>query len=264
MNKKGMYLVLSSVLSILFFTNAAAQNKENNREFYELKLYHFTSSAQEAVLDNYLSQAYIPALHRAGIQHIGAFKPLSNDTASGKRLYVLIPLSTMEQLLTLPQQLQKDAAYVNLAKPYSDAVYDNPPYTRMESILLQAFRLAHTSALPVQKSEKKERVYELRSYESPTEKLNLNKVHMFNEGGEIPLFKRLGFNAIFYGEVIAGSHMPNLMYMTSYENIADREAHWQTFRADAEWKKLSANPEYKNNVSKNEQILTHPTDYSDY
>lgn len=253
-----------AALILLSSVQLLAQNKKQQRQFYELKLYHFTSSSQEAVLDNYLSQAYIPALHRAGIQHVGAFKPLSNDTASGKRLYVLIPLSTMEQLITLPQQLQKDAAYVNLAKPYSDAVYNNPPYSRMESILLQAFRLAPTSALPVLKSAKKERVYELRSYESPTEKLHLNKVHMFNEGGEIPLFKRLNFNAVFYGEVIAGSQMPNLMYMTSFENLADREAHWQTFRADAEWKALSAKPEYKNNVSKNEQILTHPTDYSDY
>jgi hypothetical protein len=58
--------------------------------------------------------------------------------------------------------------------------------------------------------------------------------------------------------------MPNLMYMTSFENMADREAHWQTFRDDSEWKQLSAKQEYKNNVSRNETILTHPTDYSDY
>jgi hypothetical protein len=36
-------------------------------------------------------------------------------------------------------------------------------------------------------------------------------------GGEVPLFVRLGFNAVFYGEVIVGSHMPNLMYMTTFE-----------------------------------------------
>lgn len=87
---------------------------------------------------------------------------------------------------------------------------------------------------------------------------------MFNEGGEIPLFKRLQFNAVFYGEVIAGSRMPNLMYITSFENMADRDAHWQAFRDDAQWKELSAKPEYKNNVSRNETILTSPTDYSDY
>lgn len=264
MIKKSTHLLLSSVLGILFFTNAIAQNKKNNREFYEIKLYHFTTTAQEEVLDKYLSEAYIPALHKAGIKNIGAFKPLNNDTAADKRLYVLIPLNSMEQLLTLPQQLQKNADYTNASKAYTDAAYNAAPYTRMESILLRAFHLAPKSAIPQLKSNKNERVYELRSYESPTEKLYWNKVHMFNEGGEIPLFKRLQFNAVFYGEVIAGSRMPNLMYMTSFENMADREAHWQAFRDDVVWKQLSAKPEYKNNVSRNETILTQPTVYSDY
>ena len=262
--EKSIYLLLSSVLSILFFSNATAQNKKSNREFYEIKVYHFTTTAQEEVLDKYLSEAYIPALRKAGIRHIGAFKPLDNDTAASKRLYILIPLKSMEQLLILPQQLQKNIDYITASKAYSDAPYNAAPYTRMESILLRAFNLAPQSALPELKSDKNERIYELRSYESATEKLYWNKVHMFNEGGEIPLFKRLQFNAVFYGEVIAGSRMPNLMYMTSFENIGDREAHWQKFRDDAEWKQLSAKPEYKNNVSRNETILTHPTSYSDY
>ena len=67
---------------------------------------------------------------------------------------------------------------------------------------------------------------------------------MFNEGGEIPLFVRLNFNAVFYADVIAGSHMPNLMYMTTFNNKQDRDDHWKVFSADAEWKALSARPEY--------------------
>lgn len=262
--KKSILLLLSFLSGNLLFTNAVAQQNKGNREFYEIKLYHFTTAAQEEVLDRYLSEAYIPALHKAGIKKVGAFKPVGNDTAADKRLYILIPLTSLEQLLTLPQQLQKDADYVNASRAYSDAAYNAAPYTRMESIILRAFRLAPRSAVPELRSNKKERIYELRSYESATEKLYRNKVHMFNEGGEIPLFKRLRFNAVFYAEVIAGSRMPNLMYMTSFENMADREAHWQTFRDDAEWKQLSARQEYKNNVSRNETILTHPTAYSDY
>jgi hypothetical protein len=88
-------------------------------------------------------------------------------------------------------------------------------------------------------------------------------VHMFNEGGEIPLFKRLEFNAVFYADVINGSHMPNLMYMTSFENMAEREAHWKAFFADDAWKKLVVLPEYQHNVSKAEIFLLHATDYSE-
>jgi hypothetical protein len=134
----------------------------------------------------------------------------------------------------------------------------------MENILLEAFPLAPKMQLPALKSGKKDRVYELRSYESATEKIYRNKVQMFNEGGEIALFKRLNFNAIFYGNVIAGSKMPNLMYMTSFENMEDRDNHWKTFSADPEWKKLSALPEYQKNVSHIDITLIYPAEYSDY
>jgi NIPSNAP len=103
----------------------------------------------------------------------------------------------------------------------------------------------------------------LRSYESPSEKLYLNKVQMFNEGGEIPLFDRLGFNAVFYADVINGSHMPNLMYMTSFENKSIHDDKWKAFGSDPEWKKLSALPEYQHNVSKADIILMRAADYSD-
>jgi hypothetical protein len=134
----------------------------------------------------------------------------------------------------------------------------------METILLRAFPLAPQMQLPSLQSAKKERVYELRSYESPTEKKFENKVQMFNLGDEIGLFKRLNFNAIFYSEVILGSKMPNLMYMTSFENKAARDEHWKTFVSDPYWKNLSSMPEYQNNVSHIDINFLYPADYSDF
>lgn len=78
---------------------------------------------------------------------------------------------------------------------------------------------------------------------------------MFNEGGEIALFKRLNFNALFYSRCIIGAHMPNLIYMTRFENMEARNEHWKTFGNDPEWKKLSSMKEYAGTVSKNETIL---------
>jgi len=77
------------------------------------------------------------------------------------------------------------------------------------------------------------------------------------------LFKKLGFNAVFYASVLSGAHMPNLMYMTSFENMASREQHWKTFGSDPFWKNLSASPEYQHNVSHIDIVFLHPTDYSD-
>ncbi|MBD0368070.1 MAG: NIPSNAP family protein, partial [Flavisolibacter sp.] len=80
----------------------------------------------------------------------------------------------------------------------------------------------------------------------------------------IKLFNRLGFNAVFYASVMSGSRMPNLMYMTTFENKAVRDEHWKAFSDDPEWKALSAQPQYQHNVSRNETVFLAPTDYSDF
>lgn len=87
---------------------------------------------------------------------------------------------------------------------------------------------------------------------------------MFNEGDEIGLFKRLHFNAVFYSKVIAGSRMPNLIYMTSFNNMEDRNAHWKAFGDDAQWKKISTMDMYKKTVSKNDTVLMTARLYADF
>lgn len=233
-------------------------------EFYQITVYHFANSAQQALIEQYLKDAYLPALHRQKIKNIGVFTGIANDTATDKRIYVIVPVQSLQQVVTIKENLEKDADYQANGKLYLEAPSKKPPYSRLENILLKAFPLAPFMNLPKLSSPKAERFYELRSYESPTENYFTSKVKMFNEGGEITLFKRLNFNAVFYASVISGSRMPNLMYMTSYENQADRDEHWKSFSAAPEWKILSAMPEYQGNVSKNEQTFLHTTSYSDY
>lgn len=84
---------------------------------------------------------------------------------------------------------------------------------------------------------------------------------MFNSG-EVDLFERLGFNAVFYGQVIAGCRMPNLMYMTSFDNKASRDEHWKAFGSDPVWKSMSSDPQYQNNVSRNDIVFLAPLEFS--
>jgi NIPSNAP len=237
---------------------------DGKREMYQLTVYHYATAAQETVLNHYFQQALVPALHRNGYKNIGVFRAITNDTAMNKTMYVYIPINNIAQHLHLADKLSKDCTYQDEAAPYLNAAYNSTAYTRMEVILLKAFSYAPKMTLPKLNAPKNERVYELRSYESATEKIFANKLHMFNEGGEINLFKQLGFNAVFYGEVIAGSHMPNLMYMTTFENQAEREAHWKRFGSAPEWKKLSALPQYQNNVSHIDITFLQPMAYSDF
>jgi hypothetical protein len=233
------------------------------RDYYQLKIYHYRSQAQETRLEQYLQQAYVPAVHRAGIKYVGVFKPVTQQE-NDRKIYVFTPFSSLDKLAGIEQQLQIDAKYLVDGKDYVDADYKNAPYDRLESIILQAFPGMPSTAVPKLTTAKADRVYELRSYESATEKYNVNKVHMFNSGNEIGLFKRLNFNAVFYSEVISGSRMPNLMYMTTFNDKADRDKHWDAFGKDEQWKTLTSNPEYSNNVSHVDMIFLHPTEYSDF
>ena len=252
------------VLAFCFFTTFCITSYAAPKgDFYQIKIYELNTDSQMQMLDNYLQKAYLPALHRAGISKVGVFKPIANDTAAVKKIYVFIPFRSADQFFNLTNVLSKDAAYKEAGSEYINAQYNKPPYQRIESILLEAFPNAQKFNLPDLKSPKSERVYELRSYEGPTEKLYENKVTMFNKGDEIGLFKRLGFNAVFYASVISGSHMPNLMYLTTFENMAEHDAHWKAFSDDAYWKKLSGMPEYQHNVSHADIILMHPAEYSD-
>jgi len=259
---KWRLFVLGGLVLISFLSWTS--NKTSMREFYQLSLYHFQTADQEIVLDNYFRDALLPALHRMKIKNVGVFKSWANDTVADKQIYVFIPFQSLGVIARIPADLKNDAGYVSAASPYVNAAYNHPPFTRTETMLLQAFPMAGQMQLPALRAPRKERVYELRSYESPTQERFESKVQMFNEGGEIGLFRRLNFNSIFYSEVIAGSKMPNLMYMTSFENKADRDEHWKNFGNDPYWKKLSGMPEYQNNVSHIDITFLYPTDYSDF
>jgi len=255
-------LIKTSLVLILIVQGFILQANAASQQYYELKVYHIKTQAQQEKLDKYLKDAYLPALHRKGLGNVGVFRTLEQDT--DKRVYVLISFNSLAQIEKVEEGLIQDKQYLEAGKDYLDAAYNEQPYTRMETIVLKAFPKWPVATVPQLTAKKADRIYELRSYESPTEKLNINKVKMFNDGGETVLFNRLKFNAVFYAEVLAGSHQPNLMYMTTFNSKEDREQHWKAFSDDPEWKTLVAKPEYQHNVSKADIIFLHPADYSDF
>ncbi len=260
--KHSNYLLL---IICLVFVSTSVAAKSDKKDFYQIKIYYLKDNAQVAAVDQFLKNAYLPALHRAGITKVGVFKPFTNDTAQVKKIYVFIPFHSLNEWKKLPEALDKDESYQSSSKDYTRAALDKKPFERTESILLDALPMHTHFEMPGLKNPISERIYELRSYESPTEYLYKTKVKMFNEGGEIKLFKRLEFNAVFYASVVSGSKMPNLMYMTTFENMTEHDAHWKAFGSSPEWKSLIAMPEYESKVSVShiDAVLMHPTDYSD-
>jgi len=256
------YLIFFALTIIGLSSNA--QGNKKDKDFYEMRVYEYHSADQQKLIDDFISNALIPYLHTKKINKIGAFTAMANDTAKTKKIFVLIPYKNLADIPSINKSMFTDKNVLLKGEAYLNASSENPAYDRMMSIVMEGFRFSPTLTPPSLSGSIADKVYELRSYESASEKKYWKKVEMFNEGGEIPLFARLGFNAVFYAEVISGPSMPNLMYMTSFENMASRDEHWKSFSNDPEWKKLSSMKEYEKTVSKNTITFLKATAYSEY
>ncbi|UWX55691.1 NIPSNAP family protein [Maribacter litopenaei] len=262
MKNKISSLAISIIL--LFITIGKGMAQESKREFYELKTYTIKNEAQEKIVDNYLKNAFLPALKRMGINNIGVFKIQPGKFVMADKIFVLIPFSSLDKFEKMEASLAVDKSHLSAGEEYITAKHNNPPYERISSTLMRSFtKMPKMKPSPLS-SAREDRVYELRSYESPTEAFYVNKVSMFNEGEEVELFESLNANAVFYGEVLSGDRMPNLMYMTTYENMEKRDALWKAFGASEKWQELISEEKYKNNVNKADIWLLYPTEYSDY
>jgi hypothetical protein len=257
--KKKIALGLWSFLTLTFSQAAQAQ-----KDIYEIRVFKMTAAAQVDLTDNFLKNVYLPAMHRLGFKSIGVFKPIANDTAALKQVVVITPYVSLDVWRKTKSNLNTDSIYNVEGKFFLDADTAHLPYDRVESTLLEAFpdqpKLIPTSLRSVPNA-----IYELRSYESPTKALHMIKVDMFNEGGEIKLFKSLGFQAVFYADVLSGSRMPNLVYMVVFADAAAREEKWKNFGSSDKWKDISTDPKYRNNISVNhiDSWLMHRASYSD-
>lgn len=266
--KRNLFLLLTlSVIALssckLTVDSETAQVSAPELDYFQLKMYMYETTEQEALLDSYFGNALLPALHRAGVENVGVFKPIEGLNETMNYIMVMVPYQNLEQFEKMPAILEKDPAYLEAATAYIDAPHDQAPYTRIESFILRAFSATPHLALPELTSPRADRVYELRSYEAATEKLYNLKVEMFNEG-ESALFQELKFNPVIFCEVISSSHLPHLMYMTAHADTTAQMENWNAFREHPEWLRMKDLERYQNTVSFITKYQVYPTEYSDY
>lgn len=255
------YLVLTSwTIFLALNVHALAVAAKKQRQFYEMRVYRFKTPDQKKMTEDYLRSAAIPALNRLGIESVGVFDEA--DQKDGLKLYVFVPYKSLEQFSQVASKLATDKTYQEAAAAYLNTPNTQPAYDRIETMLMEAFVGMPTLRVPSTTAPKANRIYEFRIYESYSERAGQKKLDMFNEAGEIKIFERLGFNAVFYGKVIAGAKQPCLGYMTTFDDKASRDAHWKAFSSDPEWKKVSPLPEFANTVSHIEMHFLNPTEYS--
>jgi NIPSNAP len=249
----------ASTLNLSALQNDSAS--ETSREYYELRQYHVQSGRQQKMTDAFLRDALVPALNRLGISPVGVFNVEIGD--GGPRYHVLLPAALVDVLATVESRLGQDAEYLKAGAPFLNAPADQPAMVRIESSLMVAFEGWPKLTLPAATAAHKDRLFELRTYESPSDQDHRRKVEMFNSG-EFGVFEKAGFWRVFFGDVLIGAKLPCLTYMVGFPSLADRVADWSSFGSQPDWKKLTGSPRYsfESIVSNITNTILRPTDYS--
>jgi hypothetical protein len=231
------------------------------REFYQLRRYHFSNGPQRKLCEDFFRDALVPALNRLDITPVGVFDVMIGPETPS--MYVLMPSPSLETLATVETRLAQDAEYLKVGAAFLSAPAIAPAFDRMESSLLQAFEKIPRLKLPPATATNGPRVFELRTYESPSDRDHKLKVEMM-QAGEEEVFAKAGFWQVFYGDTLIGARLPNLTYMLSYESVSERDKKWAAFRTAPEWKTLSSLPRYafESIVSNITNVILTPTPYS--
>lgn len=252
---------LASTLAASAVSQLKAQPQSAAREYYELRRYHLESGPQQKLTHDYVSNALIPGLNRLGMQPVGAFNlEIGPETPV---LYVLIPSTSVETLAQSEFRLVRDAEYMKAGEAFLNAPANQPAYTRVESSLLIAFEGHPKLTVPPVTAQHGARVFQLRTYESPSHRDHRRKVEMFHSG-EFGVFEKAGFWQVFYGDTLIGSRLPKLTYMLSFPDISEMNAKWKAFSSDPDWKKLTNSPQfnYESIVSNITNLILNSAPYS--
>lgn len=226
----------------------------DGRNYYAIRTYFIKDSAQLALVESYIENYALPALNRMGIEAVGAF--LEMDRAEKQSLRVLIPYPSLD-MIQAAGDIFGNQASLTAGRGYLDAPKEAPAYERFQCSLFSAFVGMPQIRVPA----KKDRIFELRRYESHSEVKAKKKIEMFNTA-EIDIFLECGLTPVFFGEAIVGERMPNLTYMLVFDDLEHQTRTWQSFLYSPEWKGLSGREEYKDTVSEITQTMLVPTSYS--
>jgi hypothetical protein len=228
----------------------------------ELRRYRFRFGPMETRYAEYAKGVLIPALNRAGVHPVGAFSvAVGPDSPS---LYLLLPHPNAESVPALAGRVAADPEYKGAAAPFRSLPPADPLYLARESSLMAAFDSTPAVEVPSGPLAVPSRLFELRTYVSHSEAANLKKIEMFESGGEIAIFRRVGLTPVFFGRNLTGPLLPSLTYMVVFADATARDKVWSTFREDPAWVKLRSTAGYSNAeiLTSIHNMLLRPADYS--
>jgi hypothetical protein len=241
---------LGAVVRVGLLMAAGSLGSVSAREYYDLRIYEFRTEEAAKSFDAAVESAGLAALEDAGATKVGVFKrkPEEGKEATHER-YLLLASESLEALAEMASLDVESAMDDEAVKKYLSTPMKDPAFTRIESTLLRAFEDFPALADP-EGDGGGERFFELRTYESHNELKARIKVEMFNEGGELGIFRETGLRGVFFGEGLIGTDLPKLTYMLVHENDAEKQKTWDAFKSSPAWDKLKNEKRYADTVSK--------------
>ena len=219
------------------FTSSSSDEPLRN-EVYELREYEIAFFDNQQSLMAYLSGILLPSMRKIGANHTYIFR--ENGDANPSKVWVLISYPSLD-IYQRCQAAMIKSSFVEASADYAAA---GKSYSRYTSSLLSAF-----DGIPAMRAPGVDHsIFELRIYEGVNEDAVRRKVMMFDDE-ELPLFDEVGLNSIFFGKMLVGPYMPNLVYMLGFRDMADRDAAWERFSVHPDWKAMLQKPIYKDTVS---------------
>jgi hypothetical protein len=251
----GLAAVGSAGVALAAERSGAGRRQREPRDVYDLRRYTMEAGPKVKIMKDFLRDAAIPAMNRIGIKQVGVFEFMEGNDPT---IFVLAVHDSIWRFTSANSRLLEDEAYLEKGAAVLNAPKSDPVYVEMQSRVLLAFKNMPLLVAP----KKGPRIFELRTYQSHNTVMAKRKIHMFNEGGEIDIFRETGPTPVFYGEALSGDKMPNLTYMTTSKDMEEQNAGWARFRVAPKWIKLKGMEKYQGTVSKITKEFLKPTDFS--
>jgi hypothetical protein len=253
------FLAATAVAAVSPLPRLETLTQSAARQYIELRRYHLLPGTKQRAFGTFVGDVAIPAMNRAGVARVGAFTVVYGENAPS--LMLVLVHQSPDSVVSLRDRLAADPIYTRDGAAILDTPLSDPAFVRVESSLLRSFEAMPALEPSAGAGTTTPRIFELRTYESHSDRAALNKLKMFNSG-EVPIFRRAGLTPVFFGETLIGAKMPSLSYMLTFADMPARDKAWATFSADPEWKTLSADPQYRDNVSAISDLILRPTAYS--
>ena len=242
--KRRKFIAASSMGALASATTLQGANTSHpiaKQEVLELRVYTL-NFGKSGPFQPYLKEVLVPALQRAGVKKIMAFREMGMGQPG--KVYLTLAYASFDHMLKAKAKLETDNVYHSASTDFRKIPSANKVYSRYDTYLMQAFSVMPELKLPADTKK----LFELRIYEGHNDDAVSRKVAMFNDD-ELPVFLETGLDPVFFGQLIAGPEMPALVYMLAFDSMEARDANWKKFVDHPEWNRMKVLPKYADSVS---------------